>query len=138
MRDDIHGRGEGRPLPRRRGPLGRLVMGIVLVAILTAGGATAYYLYMRSRGQDPLGEAVSGLDGLADKLKGGRGEGAGKKLRDLGRFLKQHDGDIDGYADEVDEKLSKIREVSEEAYQKARRKIDDLREKKAGEERGEK
>lgn len=131
MRDEYRPRGERGYGPSRRSFLRRLVTGVIFIAILIAGGSAVYYLYMRGTGKDPVVELSDGLGVLADRFKGGKGEAAGEKLRDLGRYLEEHGDEIDKYGGEVERRLEDIKGVSEDAYLAAKRKIDEFREKKA-------
>lgn len=130
MRDQYEPRGGRRYRAPGRGLLRRLVVGAVFAAILIGGSATVYYVYMRGRGKDPVGELSDGLGALADRFKDGKSEVAGEKLRELGRYLEDHGDEIDKYGGEVERRLEGIKAVSEEAYQAAKKKIDDFRGKK--------
>ncbi|MHC4505951.1 MAG: hypothetical protein ACYTFI_21865, partial [Planctomycetota bacterium] len=113
------------------GGLRRFVVGVLFSAILIGGAATVYYLYLKGEGKDPVTELSDGIGGLADRFRGGKGEKAGEKLRDLGLFIEEHGDDIHNYGDEVERRLEDIKGVSEEAYRAAKKKVDDFRQKKS-------
>lgn len=131
MRDDYGPRGGRAYRSPGRGGLRRLVVGVLFSAVLIGGGATVYYLYLKGEGKDPVTELSDGIGVLADRFKGGKGEKAGEKLRDLGLFIEKHGDDINNYGDEVERRLEGIKAVSEEAYRAARRKVDEFRRKES-------
>jgi hypothetical protein len=102
---------------------------VLCTAILIGGSATVYYMYLKGEGKDPVTELSDGIGVLADRFKGGKGEKAGEKLRDLGLFIEKHGDDIHNYGDEVERRLEDIKGVSEEAYRAAKKKVDEFRRK---------
>jgi len=131
MRDDYEPRGGRGYRSSGRGGLRRFAVGVLFSAILIGGAAAVYYLYLKREGKDPVTELSDGIGVLADRFKGGKGEKAGEKLRDLGLFIEKHGDDIHNYGDEVERRLEDIKGVSEEAYRAAKKKVDEYRQKKS-------
>ncbi len=131
MRDDYGPRRGRACCSPGRGGLRRLVVGVLFSAILIGGAATVYYLYLKGEGKDPVAELSDGIGVIADRFKGGKGEKAGEKLRDLGLFIEEHGDDINNYGDEVERRLEDIKGVSEQAYRAAKKKVDEFRQKKS-------
>jgi hypothetical protein len=109
-------------------------MAVVALGAIGAIGLVAfYYLHPRKGGKDPVTDLAEGLRVIAGEEEGP----AAERIRELGRFLEEHGEDIDGFAGQVDEKLSKVREVSEDAYLTAKKKIDEYRARRKAEEESE-
>jgi hypothetical protein len=102
-----------------------LLIGIVVVGVV--GGAS--FIYLAHRDSTFVDKAVGSLNDLASRLDGKEHSTAAGKVRELGKFLSEHDSDINNYGKDVDEKLNEIRKHSETAYQAAKKKVDEYMKK---------
>jgi type VI protein secretion system component VasK len=120
---------ENREAPRSS-PLLRLLKWTVLVVVLLGLVGTGVFLYMANKDSSFVDKTVNSLNEKADSLDGKDSDFAAAKLREFGAFLRKHKGEIGEYGSELDEKLSAIKEHSQEAYEAAKKKLEEYKEKK--------